>query len=94
MAMSDKERVHFMQDMNWKPASQYWHEQYQESQLSLEKETYDKMKLLQALKNIDDFLNAISQTGFESDDLESALGLSKNILKDFAPTGIYNKKSE
>lgn len=34
--MTDKERVEHMADHNWKPANQYWREQYERSQAELE----------------------------------------------------------
>ena len=34
--MTDLERVQYMKDCNWKPASQYWHELYLKSQAEIE----------------------------------------------------------
>lgn len=44
--MTDLERVQFMRDCNWKPASQYWHELYLRSQARIE-ELEQKIKLLE-----------------------------------------------
>jgi len=33
---TDLESVKHMQDCNWKPASQYWHELYVKSQVTIE----------------------------------------------------------
>jgi hypothetical protein len=35
--MTDLEKVQRMADLNWKPASQYWHELYIKSQAEVEK---------------------------------------------------------
>jgi len=44
--MTDLEKVQRMADLNWKPASQYWHEQYVKSQAEVEK-LKQKIKLLE-----------------------------------------------
>lgn len=36
--MNDLEKVQRMADLNWKPASQYWHELYLKSQAEIETE--------------------------------------------------------
>lgn len=44
--MDDLERIKLMAELNWKPASQYWHELYVKSQAKVD-ELEQRIKLLE-----------------------------------------------